>query len=62
MSVCDLPGISDVCQGTTAAGDSLAALPFEWLAQALGDTAKQAVDLAWSAMTTTTLVDVQAPG
>lgn len=56
--VCDIPGISQVCD---TAGQALTA-PFEWLAKGLAETAAWMYESVWHVFDTTTLVDVTAPG
>lgn len=58
MSVCDIPVISNVCD---VAGDTVASVviaPFEWMAEAMGNTARWLFEGIWELFHTTTLVDV----
>lgn len=61
MGVCDIPIISNVCD---TAGDVVASVviaPFEWMAEAMGNTARWLFEGIWELFHTTTLVDVTSP-
>ncbi|MFV0433848.1 MAG: conjugal transfer protein TrbL [Leucobacter sp.] len=62
MSVCDIPVISAVCDGAGEAAATLIQAPFDWLAQAIGQTAGWFITGLWVVFDTTTLVDVTSPG
>ncbi|GAA3844725.1 hypothetical protein KACC15558_26300 [Brevibacterium ammoniilyticum] len=56
--ICDIPIISNVCD---VAGDTVASVviaPFEWMAEAMGETAKWMFEGIWELFHTTTLVDI----
>ncbi|QQT68744.1 conjugal transfer protein TrbL [Brevibacterium casei] len=56
--ICDIPIISNVCD---VAGDTVASVviaPFEWMAEAMGGTAKWMFEGIWELFHTTTLVDI----
>lgn len=61
MGVCDVPVISNVCQVAGEAAATLVSVPFEWLAQAMGDAASWLFEAVWTVFDTTTLVDVTRP-
>lgn len=61
MGVCDIPIISNVCD---TAGDVVASVviaPFEWMAEAMGNTARWLFEGIWELFHTTTLVDITSP-
>ncbi|GAA3871384.1 hypothetical protein GCM10022381_13100 [Leifsonia kafniensis] len=58
MSVCDVPVIANVCDAAGESAASLVAAPFDWLAQAMGQTAAWLFKAVWAVFDTTTLVDV----
>ena len=62
MSVCDVPIISTVCDVAGEAAATVAAAPFDWLAQAMGGAAGWLIEAMWAVFDTTTLVDVQTDG
>ena len=62
MGVCDIPMISTVCNTGQETASDLAALPFEWLATAMGEAAAWMFEAVWSVFDTTTLVDITSPG
>lgn len=62
MSVCDIPVISVVCDGAGEAAATLIQAPFDWLAQAIGQTAGWFITGLWVVFDSTTLVDVTTPG
>lgn len=58
MGVCDVPGVSEVCNQAGEQAVSLATLPFQWLADALGATAKALIETTWTVIDDTTMVDL----
>lgn len=62
MGVCDVPVISSVCDAVGEGATSLVAIPFDWLAQAMGGAAGWLFEAVWSVFDTTTMVDVTKPG
>jgi type IV secretion system protein TrbL len=56
--VCDIPVLATVCQTAGQAAGSLVEAPFDWLAQAAGNSAQWMFQSVWSVFDTTTLVDV----
>jgi hypothetical protein len=58
MSVCDVPAIASVCDAVGEGTASLVAAPFDWLAQAMGQSAAWLFEAVWAVFDTTTLVDV----
>ncbi|EYT56579.1 conjugal transfer protein TrbL [Leucobacter sp. UCD-THU] len=61
MAICDIPGISDVCE---AVGDTQARVmlaPFDMLGQGAAGAAKWMVEAVWLVMDSTTAVDVTTP-
>ncbi|WP_370325374.1 type IV secretion system protein [Euzebya sp.] len=58
MGVCDVPGVSAVCDTAGDAATSVAAAPFAWLADAMGDTAAWMIEGLWAVLDSTTRVDV----
>ncbi len=62
MGVCDIPMISTICATGEETASDLMALPFEWLATAMGEAAAWMFESVWSVFDTTTLVDITNPG
>lgn len=58
MSVCDVPGISEVCNTAGEQAVNVATLPFQWLADALAATAKALIETTWTVIDDTTMVDL----
>lgn len=58
MSVCDVPGISKVCNTAGEQAVNVAILPFQWLADALAATAKALIETTWTVIDDTTMVDL----
>ncbi|MDQ4112920.1 MAG: conjugal transfer protein TrbL [Actinomycetota bacterium] len=58
MSVCDVPGISEVCNTAGGQAVNVATLPFQWLADALAATAKALIETTWTVIDDTTMVDL----
>ena len=58
MSVCDVPGISKVCNTAGEQAVNVATLPFQWLADALAATAKALIETTWTVIDDTTMVDL----
>jgi hypothetical protein len=58
MSVCDVPGISEVCNTAGEQAVNVATLPFQWLADALAATAKALMETTWTVIDDTTMVDL----
>jgi hypothetical protein len=56
--VCDIPVLADVCQSAGQAAGTLVEAPFDWLAQAAGNSAQWMFQEVWSVFDSTTLVDV----
>jgi type IV secretion system protein TrbL len=56
--VCDIPVLSTVCQTAGQAAGTLVEAPFDWLAQAAGNSAQWMFQGMWSVFDSTTLVDV----
>jgi hypothetical protein len=56
--VCDVPVISTVCDTAGDAAGTLAAAPFDWLAEAMGNSAKWIFEAVWQVFDSTTMVDV----
>lgn len=56
--VCDIPVLSTVCQTAGQAAGTLVEAPFDWLAQAAGNSAQWMFQGVWSVFDSTTLVDV----
>ena len=56
--VCDIPVLSTVCQTAGQAAGTLVEAPFDWLAQAAGNSAGWMFQSVWSVFNSTTLVDV----
>ena len=56
--VCDIPVLANVCQTAGQAAGTLVEAPFDWLAQAAGNSAQWMFQEVWSVFDTTTLVDV----
>jgi hypothetical protein len=56
--VCDIPVLADVCQSAGQAAGTLVEAPFDWLAQAAGNSAQWMFQEVWLVFDTTTLVDV----
>jgi hypothetical protein len=54
-----LSGVCDLLGDTTA---SIVTAPFEWLAQAIGNTAAMLFEAVWTVFDQTTLVDISSPG
>jgi type IV secretion system protein TrbL len=61
MSVCDVPVIAEVCNTVGEGAVSLVAVPFDWLANAMGSAAAWLFESVWDAFDTTTLVDLTDP-
>ena len=61
MGICDVPGISYVCEQAGEAAASLVSAPFDWLAQGLGGLAGWLFEQMWMVFDQTTLVDVTNP-
>ena len=61
MGVCDVPGISYVCEKVGEGAASLISAPFDWLASAMGKAAGWVFEHVWTLFDTTTLVDVTNP-
>lgn len=62
MSICDMPAIEAVCEFVGEAPARIALLPFEIVGQAAADTAAWLFETVWTAIDSTTLVDVTADG
>lgn len=62
MSLCDVPVLSNVCDVVGDTASSLVTAPFEWLAQAIGNTAAMMFEGVWAVFDQTTLVDVTSEG
>lgn len=62
MSLCDVPVLSTVCDVVGDTASSLVTAPFEWLAQAIGNTAALMFEGVWAVFDQTTLVDVTSDG
>lgn len=62
MSLCDVPVLSNVCDVVGDTASSLVTAPFEWLAQAIGNTAALMFEGVWAVFDQTTLVDVTSDG
>lgn len=62
MSLCDVPLLSNVCDVVGDTASSLVTAPFEWLAQAIGNTAALMFEGVWAVFDQTTLVDVTSDG
>lgn len=62
MGVCDVPAISTVCNTADDAANSVAAAPFEWLAETTGAAAKAMFETVWTVLDDTTFVDVTSSG
>jgi hypothetical protein len=58
MSVCDIPGISEVCNTAGEQAVNVATLPFQWLSDALAATAKTLIETTWTVIDDTTMVDL----
>ena len=58
MGVCDVPGVSQVCNTAADQASSLVTAPFQWIADALGATAKAMIEVTWQVIDQTTLVDL----
>ncbi len=58
MSVCDVPGISEVCNTAGEQAVNVATLPVQWLADALAATAKALIETTWTGIDDTTMVDL----
>ncbi|MEU0265188.1 conjugal transfer protein TrbL [Nocardioides sp. NPDC006303] len=58
MSVCDVPGINEVCNTAGEQAVNVATLPFQWLADALAATAKTLIETTWTVIDDTTMVDL----
>lgn len=58
MAVCDIPGVAEVCNEAGDQASDLMATPFKWLADAMAATAKAVIEGTWSAIDTTTMVDI----
>lgn len=56
--VCDVPVISTVCNAAGDAAGAVVTAPFDWLAQAMGGAAAYMFKSVWTAIDTTTYVDV----
>jgi type IV secretion system protein TrbL len=56
--VCDIPVLSTVCQTAGQAAGTLVEAPFDWLAQAAGNSAQWMFQGVWSVFDSTTLLDV----
>lgn len=61
MSICDVPGISAVCEAVGEGAATLVTAPFEWLAGAVGTTAGWLFQTVWTLIDQTTLVDLGNP-
>ncbi|MCL2489150.1 MAG: conjugal transfer protein TrbL [Propionibacteriaceae bacterium] len=61
MGVCDVPGISYVCEKVGEGAASLVSAPFDWLASACGKAAGWVFEQVWNVFDKTTLVDVTNP-
>jgi len=61
MGVCDVPGISYVCEKLGEGAASLVSAPFDWLASACGSAASWVFQQVWNVFDKTTLVDVTNP-
>ena len=62
MGLCDVPGISWVCDKVGEAAATLVSAPFDWLAAAMGNAAAWVFEQVWAVFDATTLVDVTNPG
>lgn len=62
MSLCDVPGVNEVCNQATEATTSAIEGSFGWLAKAMGDLAKTMFELTWKVLDDTTYVDVTSSG
>ena len=58
MSVCDIPGVSEVCNTAGEQAVNVATLPFQWLADALAATATALIETTWTVIDDTTMVDL----
>jgi type IV secretion system protein TrbL len=58
VDVCDIPGISGVCDVAGEAAGSLVSAPFDYLAQAMGNAAGWMFESVWTVFDSTTMVDV----
>ena len=61
MGVCDVPGISYVCEKVGEGAASLISAPFDWLASAMGKAAGWLFEQVWTVFDGTTMVDVTNP-
>lgn len=61
MGVCDIPIISNVCDTAGEVVASVVIAPFEWMAEAMGNTARWLFEGIWELFHTTTLVDITSP-
>jgi hypothetical protein len=62
MGVCDVPGISYVCEKVGEGAASLISAPFDWLASAMGGSAGWMFQQVWTVFEATTMVDVTNSG
>ncbi|MFD4323581.1 conjugal transfer protein TrbL [Nocardioides sp. NPDC058538] len=58
MPVCDIPGVSEVCNVAGEQATSALATPFKWVADALAATAVAVIEGTWEVIDTTTMVDL----
>ena len=61
MGLCDVPGISYVCEKVGEGAATLISAPFEWLADGMGNLAGWLFQQVWNVMDQTTLVNVTNP-
>ncbi len=62
MGVCDVPGISYVCEKVGEGAAALVSAPFDWLASAMGGAAGWLFEKVWALFDSTTMVDLTNPG
>ena len=62
MGICDVPGISTVCETVGEGAATLVSAPFDWLASAMGSAAGWLFEQVWTIFDTTTMVDVANTG
>ncbi len=62
MGICDVPGISLVCDTVGEGVATMVSAPFDWLASAMGAAAGWLFEQVWNIFDTTTLIDVANPG
>jgi hypothetical protein len=56
--ICDVPVISSVCTTAGDAAGALVTVPFDWLAQSMGNAAKWMFEAVWKVFDSTTMVDI----